>query len=84
MKDEDMKALPPGEHSGKSTSLKFELESYGQQIGRALKETLPNEVAFFLILSNYGENGTMVYTSSVARAEATKLLREMADKLEKG
>jgi len=84
MKDDTKKAFPAGERAGKSTSLKFELEAHGQQIGRALKEVLPPEVAFFLILSNYGADGTMVYTSSVERENAIKLLREMANKLEKG
>lgn len=77
------KPLTEGDRVGKGLSPKFELDAHTALIGRALKDTLPPEIAFFLCLANFGEGGTMTYASSIERENAIKLLREMADKLEK-
>jgi len=59
-----------------------ELEARARNIGSTLKQTLPKNVAFFLLLSNWGEGGMKTYVSSMEREGAIKLLREMADNLE--
>jgi len=59
-------------------------EVVASDIGRLIKDACPPGWGFFLLLASYGQDGFMTYLASMGRADAIKLLRETADKLEKG
>ena len=55
-------------------------------IGRKVKTQMPNGWGFVLCMASFdegGPDGRMTYLSSVQRADAVNLLRELADKLER-
>lgn len=47
-----------------------------QDMGRTIKGWLPKEFGFILLVMEYGEKGTLLYTSTVGRADAIQLMRE--------
>lgn len=55
-----------------------------REIARILKSIMPKEWGYFLCISSFGADGFFTYMSDIQRADAIKLLRETADKLEKG
>lgn len=57
-------------------------ENSAREIARTIKEACPPGWGFVLVLASYGEGGLSTYLSSVQRADAMKLLREMADRIE--
>ena len=62
-------------------------ENKCRDIGRMLKEVMPDGWGFFLCISSYDlddkPSGFSTYLSTIKRDGAIKLLREMADKLER-
>jgi hypothetical protein len=63
-----------------------EAENRAREIGRLLGSVMPAGWGFALILNslNDGANGLMTYLSNMRREDMIKMLREMADKLERG
>lgn len=59
-------------------------EVVARDIGRLIKGACPPGWGFALILASYGQDGFMTYLASMRREDAIKLLRETADKIEKG
>ncbi|HEY4799532.1 MAG TPA: hypothetical protein VII99_10690 [Bacteroidia bacterium] len=59
-----------------------EVEKLLSDIGRLLKETMPEGYGFALHILNYGEGGGMFYVSSMNREDYVKALREFIQKFE--
>jgi hypothetical protein len=59
-----------------------EVEQKLKEIGRLLRETMPEGCGFTLLISSYGEGGSMFYVSSVERQDAINMLREFIQKAE--
>ena len=60
-------------------------ETAARNMARRLKGELPEGWGFVVVLANYGEateEGLKTFLSTVQRADAVKLLREMADAIE--
>ena len=57
-------------------------EAKAKEVARLLKAAMPEGWGFFLALASHGPAGSMTYCASIGRADAIKLLRELADKLE--
>lgn len=64
-------------------ALRAELEELTMTVSQACCGFIPKQYAFLFVLADVGRGGSMAYASSVARADAISMLREMADKLEK-
>lgn len=60
-----------------------ELEADARALSRVIAGALPRDTAFFLILSDVGANGSATWLSSADREDSVRLLREMADHLER-
>lgn len=59
-----------------------EIEQKLKEIGRILKGVMPEGWGFTLLISSYGEGGSMFYLSSVERQDAVNMLREFIQKSE--
>jgi hypothetical protein len=53
-----------------------------RQIGRAVRDALPEGYGFALLMFEFREGGSMHYMSNGTRPEMVKALRETADKVE--
>jgi len=60
-----------------------ELENTCREIANVIRDALPAEVGFSLVLFNFGDVGNMVYVSTGKRADTIKMLRELAGNLER-
>lgn len=61
-------------------------EGKARELGRKIKKRMPEGWGFILILSSFDEDPedrVMTYLASVERAGAIKMLRELADKIER-
>jgi hypothetical protein len=61
-----------------------EIEEVLKDLGRGLKNSIPKDWGFVLLLADYGEGGSTFYTSSVIREDAIKLMMEFIAKQQKG
>lgn len=59
-----------------------EVERKLKEIGNMLREIMPKGWGFTLLISSYGEGGSMFYMSSVERQDAVNMLREFIQKAE--
>ena len=59
-----------------------EVEKLLSDIGRLLKEAMPEGYGFALHILNYGEGGGIFYVSSMNREDYVKALREFIQKFE--
>jgi hypothetical protein len=59
-------------------------EVVARKIGESIGSVLPPGWCFALILASIGEGGYTTWISSIKREGTIRLLREMADKLERG
>ena len=57
-------------------SVEDEIRASLQDWGREIKSWLPDGFGFVLLVAEHGEGGTMLYTSSIARADAIQAMRE--------
>lgn len=55
---------------------------HAKELGRQLKQEIPEGWGFCLVLASYGEGGFMTYLSSVEREAAMKMLRKLLTKWE--
>lgn len=53
-----------------------EIRSSLQLWGREIKSWLPDGFGFILLVPEYGEKGTLLYTASVSRPDALQAMRE--------
>lgn len=53
------------------------------KIGRSIGDALPDGWGFALLVFEYGERGRCDYISSAQRADVAKVLRQMADQLDR-
>jgi hypothetical protein len=60
-----------------------EIETVCSQVAHKVKKDIPSGMGFVLLVSNLGPGGFTAYMSSQVRADTIKLLREMADLLER-
>ena len=58
------------------------LEKACSEMADVIRATLPEGVAFSLILADFGEQGNLAYCSNANREDMIKLLRETANKIE--
>jgi len=59
-----------------------ESEKSCRDIGRILKDNMPQGWGFTLILTSYGDNGLLTYMSSCRREDMIKCLFKLGFKLE--
>jgi hypothetical protein len=59
-----------------------EIEAKLKEIGRDLWGRMPQGWGFTLIISSYGEGGSMFYMSSVEREDMIKTMKELIEKME--
>lgn len=59
-----------------------EVEQKLKEIGNILRSVMPEGWGFTLLISSYGEGGSMFYMSSVERQDAVNMLREFIQKSE--
>lgn len=57
-------------------------ERRAQELGRMLKEGMPEGWGFVLVLASFGEAGYSTYVSNLDRGGAASLMRELAGKIE--
>jgi hypothetical protein len=60
-----------------------EVEEHCSLIAHEIKNNIPAGMGFVLLVSTLGAGGFSAYMSSQHRGDTIKLLREMADRLEK-
>jgi hypothetical protein len=59
-----------------------EVEAKLREIGRMLKESMVPGFGFTLLISSYGEGGSLFYISSVERQDMINTMREFIQKHE--
>lgn len=59
-------------------------EVVARKIGTSIGSVLPPGWCFTLILASIGEGGYTTWISSIEREDTIRLLREVADKMERG
>ena len=59
-----------------------EIEALLKDLGKSLKNRMPEGWGFNLMIFSYGEGGSMFYLSSAQRNDMIKAMREFVDKFE--
>ncbi len=57
-----------------------EIEDLLRDIGQRLKEVMPKDYGFSLLIFNYGEGGDLFYISSAKRDDMIKAMKEFINK----
>lgn len=60
-----------------------EIEARLKEIGRRLKDAMPEGYGFNLMIFSYGEGGAMFYLSSAQREDMIKAMKEFIAKYDK-
>lgn len=64
--------------------LMAKIEAKARVVGEKIHKALPEGWGFVLLFAQFGKGRQLSYISDCNRADTIKVLREMADKLEKG
>lgn len=59
-----------------------ELEKLLNDLGQKIKSSMPQGYGFTLLISSYGQGGSMFYISSVDRSDVLRMMREFIQKHE--
>ena len=60
-----------------------ELEEHARFIARTLKQGMPPNAGFVIVLFDYWHGGNMTYLSTGNRQDTVKMLRELCTKIER-
>lgn len=71
-------------HSERMRASLEEAEVAVRRVGRTIGDQMPKGWGFVLVMASHGEDGFATYLSNMEREGTVKLLREMADKVDRG
>jgi len=60
-----------------------DLELLLEKLGHSLKDAMPPDHGFTLVISSFEPGGGTFYISSIQRADALKILKEVVERIEK-
>ncbi len=81
---DDVNRVFPDQSPSKNPILLRDLEHRANEVGRMLKDIMPEGVGFAFLMFTFdgGDSGWMTYASNAQRSDMIKALQEMIEKLE--
>ena len=79
---DDVNRVFPDQSPSKNPILLRDLEKRAGEVGRMLKDIMPEGVGFVFLMFTFGEDGWMTDASNAERGAMIKALNEMVEKLE--